>query len=210
MGDSVAELDVRARLSAPSVARNREPILAVLEPLLVPHARVLEVASGSGEHAIFMARKRPDVIWQPSDPSPEARASIAAWIAAEEVANVRPPIALDASAPEWDVEPVDAIVCINMLHISPWEATLGLMRAAGRRLPAGGPLFVYGAFRRAGLVTTPSNEAFDEDLRRRDPLWGLRMLEDVEASAARNGLDLVAVVTMPANNLSLVFRKRGV
>nr|WP_255684000.1 MULTISPECIES: DUF938 domain-containing protein [unclassified Xanthobacter] len=195
-------------MSAPSVARNREPIFAVLDPLLAPSARVLEVASGSGEHAIFMARKRPDVVWQPSDPTPEARASIAAWVTAEGLSNVGAPLALDASADEWPVGPVDAMVCINMLHISPWAATEGLMRGAGRHLPSGGPLYIYGAFHRAGVPTVESNAAFDRDLRRRDPRWGLRMLEDVEACAAAQGLDLAEMVAMPANNLSLVFRKR--
>ncbi|MFG1294777.1 DUF938 domain-containing protein [Xanthobacter variabilis] len=200
--------DAQARLSAPSVARNREPIFAVLDPLLAPSARVLEVASGSGEHAIFMARKRPDVVWQPSDPSPEARASTAAWVTAEGLSNVGAPLALDASADEWPVGPVDVMVCINMLHISPWAATEGLMRGAGRHLPPGGPLYIYGAFHRAGVPTVESNAAFDRDLRRRDPRWGLRMLEDVEACAAAQGLDLAEMVAMPANNLSLVFRKR--
>lgn len=198
----------QVRLSAPSVARNRDPIFAVLDPLLPPAARVLEVASGSGEHAVFMARKRPDVTWQTSDASPEARASIAAWIAAEGLANVRAPLALDASVAPWPVEGVDAMVCINMLHISPWASTEGLMRGAARHLPAGGPLYIYGAFRRAGVPTVESNEAFDQDLRRRDPRWGLRALEDVEACAVREGLELVEMVAMPSNNLSLVFRKR--
>ncbi|MFG1479446.1 DUF938 domain-containing protein [Xanthobacter sp. V4C-4] len=202
-------LESDARLSAPAVVRNREPIFAILNPLLGPAARVLEVASGSGEHAIHMARRRPDVIWQPSDSSAEARASIAAWIAAEGLANVRPPLALDAAAANWPVGPVDAMVCINMLHISPWAATEGLMRGAGRLLPGGGVLYVYGAFRRIGAPMTPGNAAFDADLRRRDPLWGLRMLEDVEACAIHAGLDLAEVVSMPANNLSLVFRRRG-
>ncbi|MFG1430801.1 DUF938 domain-containing protein [Xanthobacter sp. V2C-8] len=205
-------METQARLSAPSAARNREPIRAVLSPLLSPGARVLEVASGSGEHAVHMARARPDLTWQPSDPSPEARASIAAWIAAEGLANVRAPLALDASAAEWPVEGVeaaDAVVCINMLHISPWAATEGLMRGAARLLPPGGVLYVYGAFRRAGLPTVESNAAFDADLRRRDARWGLRMLEDVAACAAGRGLDLDEVVEMPANNLSLVFRRRA-
>ncbi|WP_454917237.1 DUF938 domain-containing protein [Xanthobacter sediminis] len=200
--------DPQARLSAPAVARNREPIFAVLDPLLPPSAQVLEVASGSGEHAVFMARKRPDVTWQPSDPAPEARASIAAWIAAEGLSNLRPPLALDASAAPWPVEAVDAMVCINMLHISPWASTEGLMRGAGRHLPPGGPLYVYGAFRRAGEATAASNAAFDADLRGRDPRWGLRLLEDVAACAAGQGLDLSEVIVMPANNLSLVFRRR--
>ncbi|MFG1400751.1 DUF938 domain-containing protein [Xanthobacter sediminis] len=201
-------METQARLSAPSAARNREPIRAVLSPLLAPGARVLEVASGSGEHAVHMARARPDLTWQPSDPSPEARASIAAWIAAEGLANMRAPLALDAAA-DWPVEAADAVVCINMLHISPWAATEGLMRGAARLLPPGSPLYVYGAFRRAGMPTVESNAAFDADLRRRDPRWGLRKLEDVAACAAGQGIDLEQVVEMPANNLSLVFRRRA-
>lgn len=204
----MSDFDPQARLSAPSVMRNREPIFAVLDPLLPPAARVLEIASGSGEHGVFMARKRPDVTWQPSDPGPEARASIAAWTAAEGLSNLRAPLDLDASADGWPVDTVDAMVCINMLHISPWAATEGLMRGARRHLPPGGPLYVYGAFRRLGAASVASNEAFDADLRRRDPRWGLRLLEDVAACASGQGLDLSEVVVMPANNLSLVFRRR--
>lgn len=196
-----------ARRSAPAVARNREPIGALLLPLLPASGVVLEIASGTGEHAVYFARRTPHLVWQPSDPTPEARASIAAWIAAEGLENVRPPLALDAAADDWPVGPVDAVLCVNMLHISPWEATEGLMRGAASRLPDGGPLFVYGAFRRDGVPTAPSNEAFDADLKRNDPRWGLRRLADVEACAAGRGLRLVRVEEMPANNLSLVFRK---
>jgi len=203
----VTSLEPLVRLSAPAVARNRDPIFALLDPLLPPSALVLEVASGSGEHAVNFARRRPDVSWQPSDASAEARASIAGWTAAEGLANVRPPLALDAAAGEWPIGPVDAVVCINMLHISPRVAAQGLMAGAAARLPAGGPLFVYGAFCRAGVPTVASNEAFDADLRARDPAWGLRMLDDVEAAARGAGLILRQQVEMPANNLSLVFRK---
>jgi len=204
----VTSLQPLVRMSAPAVARNRDPIFALLDPLLPPSALVLELASGSGEHAVHFARRRPDVTWQPSDASAEARASIAAWTAAEGLANVRPPLDLDAAAGDWPIGPVDAVVCINMLHISPWAATLGLMAGAAARLPVGGPLFIYGAFRRAGVPTVASNEAFDADLRARNPAWGLRTLEDVEAVARGAGLSLQQQVEMPANNLSLVFRKR--
>ncbi|MGR7997653.1 DUF938 domain-containing protein [Xanthobacter sp. ZOL 2024] len=206
----MADLAPTARLSAPSVARNREPILAVLSPLLPRAARVLEVASGSGEHALFFARQRPDIFWQPTDAAPDARASIAAWAAAEGLSNVAPPLALDAAAPSWPLdapETMDAVVCINMIHISPWAATEGLMRGAAAALKPGGVLLTYGPYLRAGVATAPSNAAFDADLRRRDPRWGLRQLEDVEACAAAAGLMLARVTDMPANNLCLVFRK---
>ncbi|WP_231711182.1 DUF938 domain-containing protein [Xanthobacter dioxanivorans] len=196
-----------ARRSAPAVARNRGPIGDLLLPLLPPSGVVLEIASGTGEHAVHFARRLPHLTWQPSDPSPQARESIAAWLASERLPNLRPPLALDAAAGDWPVGPVDAIVCVNMLHISPWEATQGLMHGAGRRLPPGGLLFIYGAFRQTGVPTAASNEAFDQDLKRNDSRWGLRHLADVEACAAGQGLTLVRVEQMPANNLSLIFRK---
>lgn len=196
-----------AKRSAPAVARNREPIGDVLLPLLPVTGLVLEIASGTGEHAVYLAGRTPNLVWQPSDPTPEARASIAAWIAAEGAVNVRPPLALDAASQDWPVGPVDAVLCVNMLHISPWEATEGLMRGAASRLPAEGLLFVYGAFRQEGVPTAPSNEAFDADLKRNNPRWGLRNLAEVEACAARSDLRLIKVERMPANNLSLVFRK---
>lgn len=203
----MADLAPITRLSAPSVARNRAPILAVLSPLLARGARVLEVASGSGEHAIFFARQRPDIFWQPSAAAPDARASIAAWAVAEGLPNLAPPLALDAAAP-WPADVnVDAVVCINMIHISPWAATEGLTRGAAAAVTPGGVLFTYGPYLRAGVAIAPSNAAFDTDLRRRDPRWGLRQLEDVEACAAAAGLVLESVTEMPANNLCLVFRK---
>lgn len=206
----MADLAPITRLSAPSVARNRAPILAVLSPLLPHGARVLEVASGSGEHALFFASQRPDIFWQPSDAAADARASIAAWAAAEGLPNVAAPIDLDAAGAPWPSRPpeaVDAVVCINMIHISPWAATEGLMRGAAATLKPGGVLLTYGPYLRAGVATAPSNEAFDADLRRRDPRWGLRALEEVEACAATSGLTLESVTEMPANNLCLVFRK---
>ncbi|MFG1345822.1 DUF938 domain-containing protein [Xanthobacter autotrophicus DSM 431] len=196
-----------ARRSAPAVARNRGPIADVLLPLLPPSGLVLEIASGTGEHAVHLARQVPHLGWQPTDLSNESRASIAAWTVTEDLANIRPPLLLDAAATDWPVGAVDAIVCVNMLHISPWAATEGLMRGAGARLPEGGLLFIYGPFRRNGVPTAPSNEGFDQELRRSNPLWGLRHLEDVTACAAGCGLRLDQVVEMPANNLSLVFRK---
>ncbi|WDF74008.1 DUF938 domain-containing protein [Novosphingobium sp. KACC 22771] len=194
------------RRIAPAAARNRDPILDVLRDALPPSGVVLELASGSGEHIVHFARALPHLQWRPSDPSPEARASIAAWTAAEGLDNVAPPLALDAAG-DWPVGHADAIVCINMIHISPWAATEGLMRGAGAILPAGGLLYLYGPYRRAGVALEPSNEAFDADLLARDPEWGLRDLDDVSACAAGHGLRVEAVLPMPANNLSVLLRR---
>lgn len=204
---SVTAPDLDARRSAPATLKNRGPIGDLLLPLLPRSGTVLEIASGTGEHAVHFARRAPHLVFQPSDPSPAARASIAAWTAAEGLANVRDPLALDAAGEDWPVGKVDAIVCINMIHISPWDATVGLMRGAGARLPADGILFTYGAYLRDDVETAPSNVAFDADLRRQDPRFGLRHLAEVAAEAAKNGLVLARVEEMPANNLSLVFRK---
>lgn len=196
------------RLAAPAVARNRDAILEVLRPRLPATGLVLEIASGTGEHVAHFAQALPHLTWQPSDPAPQARASIAAWSAAEGRDNIRSPLALDAAAATWPLAQADAIVCINMIHISPWEAAEGLMRGAARLLPPGGLLYLYGPYLRAGVPTAPSNEAFDADLRRRDPRWGLRDLEAVAACAAAHALALDTVVEMPANNLSVMFRAR--
>jgi len=196
-----------ARRSAPHVARNAGPIADVLRDMLPADGLVLEVASGTGEHALHFARAFPDLRWQPSDADPAALRSIEAWRAEAGPANLLPAIALDAQAARWPVDRADAILAINMVHISPWAATAGLLRGAGRLLEAGAPLFVYGPFRRAGVVTAPSNEAFDASLRARDPEWGVRALEAVAAEAEPHGLRLDRVVEMPANNVSVVFRK---
>ncbi|MGE3692594.1 MAG: DUF938 domain-containing protein [Novosphingobium sp.] len=195
------------RRMAPATQRNREPILAVLRDVLPERGIVLEVASGTGEHAVHFARALPELAWQPSDPSPDARESITAWAEAEGLGNLLPPLGLDAASAGWPVAAADAIVCINMVHISPWEATEGLLRGAGYLLPPGAPLYLYGPYRRSGRELEPSNAAFDADLRRRDPAWGLRLVEDVVECAEGNGLKLERIVEMPANNLSLVFRK---
>ncbi len=192
---------------APAVARNKDAILDVLRPLLPSSGLVLEIASGTGEHAVHFAGAMPHLTWQPSDPAPAARASIAAWAAEAGLPNIRPPLALDAAASLWPLARADAMVCINMVHISPFASTEGLMRGAGALLPAGGLLLIYGPFRRADVPTAPSNEAFDADLRRRDPAWGLRDLEAVAACAASHGVTLVGVEAMPANNLALILRK---
>ena len=196
------------RRQAPAAARNRDPILAVLRDVLPPSGLVLEVASGTGEHAVHFARALLDLTWQPSDPDAGARESIAAWRVAEGLANLHPPLALDAAAPQWPVERASAIVCINMIHISPWESTEGLMAGAGRLLAQGQPLVLYGPYRRAGHPIEPGNQAFDEDLKRRDPRWGLRHLEEVQACAEGQGLVLERFVEMPASNLTVIFRKR--
>lgn len=196
-----------ARRHAPATVRNRGPIGELLLPLLPASGLVLEVASGSGEHVVHFAKAAPRLTWQPSDASRQARASIAAWIAAEGVTNVRAPLALDAAGEDWPLARADAVMCVNMLHISPFASTEGLMRGAGRLLPPGGMLFVYGPFRRAGVETAPSNAAFDRALRAQDPRWGLRDLKAVEAVAAARGLMLETVAVLPANNLGLVFRK---
>ena len=195
------------RRSAPHVARNAGPITEVLRTILPAGGLALEVASGTGEHILHFAREFPNLLWQPSDPEPAALRSIEAWRAASGLPNLLPPIALDARAADWPVARADAMLAINMIHISPWAATLGLMRGAGRLLTPGAPLYLYGAYRRAGVTTAPSNEAFDAGLSARDREWGLRNLEDVVSAAEKQGLRLDEVAEMPANNLSVVLRK---
>lgn len=192
------------RRQAPAAARNRAPILEVLRQHLPAQGLVLEVASGSGEHILHFAEALPALSFQPSDPDAGARASIDAW--AEGQPNVRPALALDASA-TWPALRADAVLCINMIHIAPWQAAIGLFRGAAATLPAGGLLYLYGPYRQSGLPTAPSNEAFDADLRARNPAWGLRLLEDVVALAAEHGFAAPDVVPMPANSLSLIFRR---
>ena len=195
------------RRSAPHVARNAGPIAEVLHRILPARGLVLEIASGSGEHALHFAREFPKLLFQPSDPEPAALRSIEAWRAEAGLFNLLPAVALDARAAEWPVAAADAILCINMVHISPWSATQGLMRGAGRLLAPSAPLYLYGAYRQAGVEMAPSNMAFDESLRARDPDWGVRDLEEVVAEAEKNGLRLEEAVPMPANNLSVVFRR---
>lgn len=196
------------RLSSPAAFRNRVPILDVLRTVLARSGLVLEVASGSGQHVVYFAERLPKLAWQPSDPSAGARSSIAAWIAAEGLANVRSPLDLNASAPPWPLVSADAIAAINMVRISPWSATEGLMREAGRLLPQGGRLYLYGPFIRSEVATAPRNIALDADLRQRDPAWGLRDITDIETQAALEGLRLESAVEMPANNLSVILRRR--
>jgi SAM-dependent methyltransferase len=197
-----------ARRHAPAAARNRDAILGVLQRYLPPSGSVLEIASGSGEHVVHFARASdPGLEFQPSDPDPTARASIDAWVAAVGVTNVRPAIALDATAEAWPVQHADAVLCINMIHIAPWAAAVGLVRGAARVLPPGGLLYLYGPFRLNGRHTAPSNERFDQDLRRQDPEWGVRDVEAVAALANAAGFGPPVVEAMPANNLSIIFRR---
>ena len=194
--------------TSPATARNRQPILEVLEPRLAVGARVLEVASGAGEHAMFLAAALPGVTWQPTDRDGDALASIAAWRAAAGPANLAAPIRLDAAdRASWPAGPFEAVVCINMVHISPWAATEGLMAGAARVLTPGGRLFLYGPYLEAEVETAASNLAFDESLKARDPDWGLRHVADVRALAATHGLRFAERIAMPANNLILVFEK---
>lgn len=193
------------RLSAPAAARNRGPILDVLRTALPPSGFVLEIASGTGEHVIHFAVALPGLEWQPSDPSEPARRSIAGWIEETRLTNILSPLDLDVVREPWPIARADAILCINMVHISPWAATEALMRGAGRVLAPGGLLYLYGPYRRDGEHTAQSNATFDADLRNRNAEWGVRNIEDVAAEAATNGLRLDRIVEMPANNLSLLF-----
>lgn len=195
-------------LASPAVARNTAPILEVLKAHLPARGRVLEIASGSGEHAAVFAGALPGLAWTPSDPSGEARASIAAWAEAAGLANLSAPLALDLLDPAtWPQAACDAVVCINMVHISPWAATEGLMRLAGQALRRpGGLLALYGPYREPEVELAPSNAAFDESLRARNADWGLRQRDEVAAVARMEGLSLTLRVAMPANNIMLLFR----
>ncbi|MVZ97320.1 DUF938 domain-containing protein [Sphingorhabdus sp. IMCC26285] len=201
----VFEPSAEAKRTAPATERNRDAITHVLKTLLPPQGTVLEIASGTGEHIVHFAAQFPRLIWQPSDSDALALTSIAAWSADLGGDNLRAPVHLDAAS-EWKVRDVAAIMCINMVHISPWAATQGLVRNAGRILAQGGLLYVYGPFRQYGVPTAASNEEFDHSLKSRNADWGLRFVEDVAQEALRYGLNLDEVIEMPANNLSLVFR----
>jgi len=198
-----------ARRSAPHVARNRGPILDALRQLLAKTGLVLEIASGTGEHAVFLARQLPALDWQPSDPDPVMRASIAAWAADARLSNLRPPLDLDATRPDWPIAAADAILCCNMIHIAPWAAAVGLIAEAARILPMGGPLILYGPFARGGRHTAPSNELFDAWLKARNAEWGVRDLDTVAETAAGHGLVLAEIADMPANNMVVAFRRQS-
>lgn len=195
------------RREAPAAARNRQPILEVLQPRLPATGLVLEIASGTGEHVVHYAAARPQLTFQPSEPDADARASIDDWARTLGLDNVRPALEIDVTRDSWPVERADAVLCCNMIHIAPWEAAVGLVTGAGRLLPAGGLLFTYGPYRRGGRHTAPSNEAFDSDLKRRNPAWGVRDLEAVIDLAGSHGFSTPEIVEMPANNLSLVFKR---
>ena len=192
---------------APSAQRNRQPILDVLQSRLPEKGLVLEIASGSGEHIVHFATAVPHLTFQPTDPEDGARASTDDWVLSLGLDNVRPALPLDVTSDTWPVERADAVLCSNMIHIAPWEAAVGLIAGAGRLLPPGGLLFLYGPYRRGGRHTAPSNEAFDLDLRRRNPTWGIRDLEAVADLATDRGFAPPDIVEMPANNLSLAFKR---
>jgi len=191
------------RRVAPAVARNRDPLLAALRPLLPPTGLVLEIASGSGEHCAHFAPALPHLTWQPTAPLAEERASIDAWCAG--LPNVRPALTLDVMAPAWPIDQAAAVLCVNMIHIAPWGATLGLLRGAASVLPAGAALILYGPFLQAGVPTAQGNLDFDAKLRAENPAWGLRALESVAAAA--EGFGSPQITAMPANNLTVAFRR---
>jgi SAM-dependent methyltransferase len=196
------------RRFAAATSRNREPILAVLQRVLPEGGRLLEVASGSGEHAVYFAAELPGIDWQPTDIDPDALASISAWRDHANLSNLLAPLPLDVHDASWSIPPVDAVFCANMIHIAPWSATAGLMKVVGRTLRTGGKLVLYGPFRVGGQHTAESNAAFDARLRATDASWGVRDLEAVLALAEPEGLRLREQVAMPANNLSLVFERQ--
>ena len=196
-----------AQRSAPAALRNREPIADVLAEWLPACGLMLEIASGSGEHAIFFAERFPSIEWQPSDVHPDALASIAAWRDTADLPNVRAPLSIDAASTDWPIDQADAVLSINMVHISPWTSALGLLAGADRLLGPGAPLILYGPWLKDDIETVPSNLDFDADLKRRDPAWGLRHVEEFDAAAARRGFTLEDVRRMPANNLMMLWRK---
>ena len=192
----------------PATLRNREPILDVLRRVLPPDGLLLEIASGTGEHASFMAPQLPGVVWQPSDCEGTALEDIDDAAAKSGCVRIRPAIALDAAADKWPVEHADAIFCCNMIHIAPWPVAEGLFAGAGRILSPGAPLILYGPYKREGAHTAPSNEAFEQWLRDQDARFGVRCLDtDVKPLAGRNGFGLEEIVEMPANNLTVVWRR---
>ncbi|HZC55547.1 MAG TPA: DUF938 domain-containing protein [Xanthobacteraceae bacterium] len=194
------------RLYRPHVARNRDAILDVLRRVLPQSGLVLEIASGSGEHAAYFAKALPSLNWQPTDPDTQALSSIAAHRADTGAANLLAPLRLDVTSAHWPVERADVVMCCNMIHIAPWMASEGLIAGAELTLPAGGILYLYGPYKIGGRHTAPSNEAFDADLRARNAAWGIRDLDDVMALAKRHNFALAETVHMPANNLSAIFR----
>ena len=196
-----------ARRSAPAALRNREPIAEVLAEWLPATGLVLEIASGSGEHALFFAERFPSLEWQPSDVHADALTSIAAWRDTTDLPNLRAPMTIDAASDAWPIERADAVLSINMVHISPWASALGLLDGAARLLRPGAPLILYGPWLKDDIETVPSNLDFDADLKRRNPAWGLRRVEDFAAAAQPRGFALEDLRRMPANNLMMLWRK---
>lgn len=190
---------------APATQRNRQAILDVIQGALPDAGTVLEVASGSGEHCVYFAEALSNLTWQPSDPDPAARESIHAWINGSGLSNVLPALELDAASEVWPLDAIDAIMCINMIHISPWKAAIGLFKGASLILPKNGSLYLYGPYKRNSAHTSESNHAFDASLRARNPEWGIRDLEAIVALAEDSGFRFNRSVDMPANNLSLLF-----
>lgn len=204
---------IDARQYAPATQRNREPILEVLLKVLPARGNILEIASGTGEHAVFFASHLHPRQWIPSDPNPLLQDSINAWRDRTPLDNLHPPLAIDVRDSVWSIEEkkieIAAIVNINMIHIAPWSACLGLMAGANRLLAKDGILYLYGPFKQDGQPTAPSNLTFDESLRAQNPQWGVRNLEDVIAVANTQGLSLLEIIQMPANNLSVVFQREN-
>lgn len=195
------------RITAPAVARNRDPILEVLRGVLPESGTVLEIASGSGEHVVHFAPHFPQIEFHPTDPDERAIASIKGWIREAASPNIVAPLMFDVSEAKWPFKKLDGIICINMVHISPWRATEALMRGAASALKHGAPLYLYGPYRRRNIPTAPSNEEFDLSLRSRNSEWGLRNLEIVSILAQSVGFMKPEITEMPANNLSVVFRR---
>ena len=202
------EKTTEGKWTTPSAERNKGPILEVLARVLPRRGLVLEIASGTGQHVVHFANALPDLTWQPSDPDQELRHSIALRVTEEHRDNIERPIDLDVTRLPWPLQTADAVVAINMIHVAPWSATLALFEGAKALLSPGQVLFLYGPYRRDGRHTSPSNAQFDLDLRARNPEWGLRDLEAVSDVAAAAGFDLAEIVGMPANNFSLVFKRR--
>jgi hypothetical protein len=194
----------------PHVPRNRDAILDVLRRVLPQSGLVLEIASGSGEHAAYFAKALPSLAWQPSDPEADALASIVAHRGDTGLANLHAPLRLDVTAAAWPVQRADAVICCNMIHIAPWAACEGLMAGAARVLPVGGVLYLYGPYKIGGQHTAPSNQEFDANLRSRNSAWGIRDLDEVTALARSHNFTLVETVAMPANNLSVIFARKAV
>ena len=205
----IDEAGAEARRHAPATLRNRDAIADVLRHHLPATGNVLEIASGSGEHIVHFAQAFPHLVWQPSDCEAAALASIAAWAAQAGASNVLAPLAIDAGQPDWPIDRADAIICINMVHISPWDATLGLFKGCAQALAGEAPIILYGPYLEQGVETAASNLAFDESLKARNPAWGLRHLDDMDRVATDHGFARTSRYEMPANNLTLVYRKRS-